>query len=169
MNRTVVTGALFLICHVAGATEYVDRFERCREAVLAEHAGQIIKVEKKIEADQPIYEFDIRDPQGADWDIECRMRTGEIHEIEREVDTPNDPLFKDMTTISERRARIIALEAFPGHIVEVEYEVENAGEGPSVYEFDVVTENGEQMKVEIDAANGEIGEANPQIWQIGFE
>lgn len=168
MKQTVVTCVLIFLSYTANAAER-DRFERCREAVLAEHAGQIIKVEKKIESDQPIYEFDIRDPQGADWDIECRAHTSEIHEIEREVDTPNDPLFKDMTQVSERRARIIALEAYPGHIVEVEYEVENAGDGPAVYEFDVVTESGEQMKVEINAATGEIGEANPQIWQIGFE
>jgi uncharacterized membrane protein YkoI len=168
MNRTVVTCAL-VFCSTLASAASEDRFERCREVVLVEYPGQLIKVEKKIEAGQPIYEFDIRDPQGADWDIECRMLTTEIHEVEREVDTPNVPLFKAMTKLSERRARIIALDAYPGHIVAVEYEVENAGEGPSIYEFDIATETGEQMKVEVNAATGEIGEANRQLWQIGFE
>lgn len=169
MNRTVVTGALFFCWHATSLAAGDDLFERCREAVLATHAGQVIKVEKKHEAEQFMYEFDIRDPQGADWDIECVMQTAEIHEIEREVDTPNDPLFKSMAKISEKRARDIVLESYPGHIVAVEYEVENAGEGPSVYEFDIATDSGEQMKAEVNASTGEIGEANRQLWQIGFE
>lgn len=144
-----------------------DRFEICVQQVLKTRPGQIIKVEKKHEAGKIMYEFDVRGEDGLDWDIECVQATGEIWEIEREVQNPNDPLFKSKVKVGEKAARKIALEAYPGKIREVEYEIES--DGTAVYEFDIDMADGREMKVEINAANGQIHEANEEIWQIGWE
>ncbi len=144
-----------------------DRFEICMQKVLHQQPGQVIKVEKKLEAGMMMYEFDVRGVDGLDWDIECVQKTGEIWEIEREVQNPNDPLFKSKVKIGERAARKIALKAYPGFIREVEYEVES--DGTAVYEFDIDMADGREIKVEINATSGVLHEANQEIWQVGLE
>lgn len=141
--------------------------ETCMAAALAERAGRVIKVEMKREAGGPVYEFDIRDNNARDWDIECDADSGEIIEIEQEVTTPRHPLFQEVVTVSEQSAREIARKSYAGVIVETEYEIES--DGRAVYEFDIRQEDGTEMKVEIDAATGEVHEANREFWQIGYE
>jgi uncharacterized membrane protein YkoI len=93
--------------------------------------------------------------------------TGEIVEIEQEVDHPNHPLFKKNVKVNEREARKTALARFPGKIIEVEYEIE--ADGRSSYEFDIDTIDGREIKLEIDATSGEIVEINEERWQVGLE
>ena len=144
-----------------------DSFEICMQQVLEQQPGQIIKVEKKNETGMQIYEFDVRGNDGRDWDIECVQASGEIWEVEREVQNPNDPLFKSKVKVGEKAARKMVLENYPGHIREVEYEVE--ADDTAVYEFDIDMADGREMKVEINAANGNVHEANQEIWQVGWE
>lgn len=152
---------------VEAKNKVIDSFEICMQKVLHQQPGQVIKVEKKHESDRIMYEFDVRGEDGLDWDIECAQDTGEIWEIEREVQNPNDPLFKSKVKVGEKAARKNALKAYPGFIREVEYEVES--DGTAVYEFDIDMTDGREMKVEINAANGLVHEANQEIWQIGWE
>lgn len=160
-----------LVAVMPGQAEAMDKvtdsFEICMQKVLHQQPGQVIKVEKKHESGRMMYEFDVRGEDGLDWDIECVQDTGEIWEIEREVQNPNDPLFKSKVKVGEKAARKIALKAYPGFIREVEYEVES--DGTAVYEFDIDMADGREMKVEINAANGLVHEANQEIWQIGWE
>lgn len=142
-------------------------FETCLQAALDTRSGMVIKVEMKTEDERYVYEFDIRDNQARDWDIECEADTGEIIEIEREVTTPRHPDFQAWMKVSEAQAREAALEVYPGEIIEVEYEIE--ADGRAVYEFDIKQKSGVEMKVEIDAGTGEIHEANQEHWQIGYE
>ncbi len=144
-----------------------QHFERCLENALNTRAGQVVKVEFKTEADREVYEFDIRGMDGMDWDVECLKPTGEIIEVEREVDHPNHPLFKRNVNVNEQEARDIALKLYPGEIIEVEYEIEP--DGHSSYEFDIDTLSGEEIKIEIDAATGDVVETNIEHWQIGLE
>lgn len=153
--------------HADTMDKVTDSFEICMQQVLQQQSGQIIKVEKKHESGKLIYEFAIRGQDGLDWDIECVQGTGEIWEVEREVQNPNDPIFKSKVKIGEKAARKIVLEAYPGQIRKVEYEVES--DGTAVYEFDIDMMDGREMKVEINAANGDVVEANQEIWQIGWE
>jgi uncharacterized membrane protein YkoI len=145
----------------------VESFERCLEAAMQQQRGQVIKVELKLEADREVYEFDIRGMDGIDWDLECLKATGEIIEIEKEVDHPNHPLFKANVKVNEREARQIALARYQGEIIEVEYEIEM--DGRSSYEFDIATQDGVEIKLEVDASTGEIVEINEERWQIGLE
>jgi uncharacterized membrane protein YkoI len=115
-----------------------------------------------------MYEFDIRGTDGSDWDVECNAHRGLVSEVEQEVDNVNHPLFKAKAKVSEADARNTALAIYPGEVTEVEYEIES--NGAATYEFDIDTMiDGQQMKVEVDAASGEIVEANRELWQIGLE
>lgn len=142
-------------------------FENCMEAALGARPGMVIKVEMKREDGNPVYEFNIRDNQAQDWDVECNADSGEIIEIEREVTTPRHPAFRETMKVSEETARQTATDAYPGIIIETEYEIESNGR--AVYEFDIRQEDGTEMKIEIDAATGKVHEANHEYWQIGYE
>ena len=141
--------------------------ETCMKAALAKKAGTVVKVELKIERGTPIYEFDIESKDGKAWDIECDANTGKITEVEQEVRSVDDPLFKAKMKISEAEARKIALSKYPGEIKEVEYEIEPNGDAS--YEFDIITKDGREMKVEVDASTGKIVEESEEIYQIGKE
>ena len=87
--------------------------------------------------------------------------------MEQEVRSANDPAFKAKAKITEAEAKNIALKAYPGEIKEVEYEIEPNGDAS--YEFDIITKDGKEMKVEVDAATGKIVEASEELYQIGKE
>jgi uncharacterized membrane protein YkoI len=61
----------------------------------------------------------------------------------------------------------IATKAHLGEVVEVEYEIES--DGGSTYEFDILGKDGQETKVEVDAASGKIIEVHVEDWQIGEE
>lgn len=142
-------------------------FEVCMSEVMKIKPGNVIKVELKEEGDSLIYEFDIRDEKNNDWDIECDRDSAEIIEIEEEVFNPEDRRFAEMKKIDLEAAKATALKAYPGEIIEVEYEIEN--DGLAVYELDIDTISGEEIKLEINAMTGEIHEVNRELWQIGYE
>lgn len=142
-------------------------FERCLDVALNAREGQVIKVELKLENEREVYEFDIRGIDGKDWDVECLKSTGELIELELEVQHPNHPLFKRNVKFNEEEARDIALKLYPGEIIEVEYEIES--DGKSSYEFDIDTLEGSEIKIEIDATTGKVVETNAELWQVGLE
>lgn len=144
-----------------------DYYQSCQHAALNTHAGKIIKVEFKIESNQPVYEFDIRAPDGRDWDIECHAESEQIIEVEEEVSSVHHPLFLDKKRIDEKHARAVALDAWPGDVLEIEYEIEP--DGAASYEFDIHTYKGIEMKIEVDATTGDIVEQSQELWQEGYE
>jgi uncharacterized membrane protein YkoI len=152
---------------VLAISDGLGPFEQCLGAVQIQQPGQIVKVELKLEKEEQVYEFDIRGTDGNDWDLECLRATGEIIEVEQEVEHPNHPLFKRNLKINEREAREIALANANGEIIEVEYEIE--ADGRSSYEFDIDTMDGDEVKIEVDAHSGDIVELNQERWQIGLE
>jgi uncharacterized membrane protein YkoI len=140
--------------------------EKCLSAALKEKGGTVVKAELKIEGKTPVYEFDIETPDGKAWDIEVSTLTGKVTEIEQEVKNADDPLFKAKLKVTEEEAKKAALAAFPGEVVETEYEIE--ADGAASYEFDIKTKDGE-IKVEIDATTGKLVEHSKEIYQIGKE
>lgn len=139
----------------------------CVAAVQASHAGTMVKVEGKTEGGKAIYEFDVRSPDGTQWDIECDALSAQITETEQEVSSADDILFKPRVKVTEAEARATALAAHPGEVTEVEYEVES--DGAASYEIDIRVADGSEMKVEVDATSGKIVEANPEQYQVGIE
>jgi len=143
-----------------------DSLGKCVKAALSKHEGKIVKLEFKSENKSPIYEFDIESADGTAWDIECDAKTGKITEVEEEVKA-DDARFKALAKVTEADAKATALKAYPGKVVETEYELEP--DGKASYEFDILEADGEEIKVEVDATTGKIVEHNYEVYQIGQE
>jgi len=170
---------LYLLISLAGfvqlvqATNYEkyaydgDYYRACEKSALNTRAGRLVKVEFKIEDDQPVYEFDIRAADGRDRDVECHAEKNKIIEIEEEVPSVNHPLFADKKRVDEKQARATVLDVWAGDILEIEYEIESDGEAS--YEFDIHTYKGIEMKVEVNATTGKIVEQSVELWQEGYE
>lgn len=167
LGGTLLAAACLASGALPAAPEAGGGFERCRQAVLALREGRIVKVELKLERGARLYEFDIRGPDGRDWDLECEPASGEVLEIEQELTAASHPEFAARAALTEAAARDIALAAYPGDIIELEYELESSG--LAVYEFDILMPDGRVLKVEVDAASGDMDEADLELWQVGFE
>ena len=60
------------------------------------------------------------------------------------------------------------MASVPRHsFVSSEYEI--GFDGSATYEFDIQTKLGYEIKVDVDAATGEIEEANIELYEIGAE
>ena len=170
MREQILLSALCLIPLLLQANEHQATqglFNECRTEATALKPGRVIKVEMKIQQGREVYEFDIRDKDNRDWDIECDAATGKLVEVEEEIYGINDARFSEKMSVSYTEAKELVLKAYPGEIIEMEYEIEE--DGTAVYEFDIRTTTGADMKVEIDASTGKVHEANREIWQVGFE
>ena len=144
----------------------IVNIETCLDAALDTIPGHARKVEMKMEDDDPVYEFDIDATDGKTYNVECNAEEGYVTEIEREVDS-NDPYFKKMAKISKADAEKTALAVHPGTVVSSENEV--GFDGSVTYEFDIQSKLGYEIKVDVDAATGEIEEANIELYEIGSE
>ena len=138
----------------------------CLDAALDTVPGDARKVELKMEGDDPTYEFDIEAKDGTTYNVECNAEEGFVTEVEREV-SADDAIFKKYAKISEAEARQIALDFNPGTVVANEYEI--GADGSVTYEYDIQTTAGYEIKVDVDAATGEIEEANIELFEIGSE
>ena len=48
-------------------------------------------------------------------------------------------------------------------------EISSEPNGDASYEFDIITKDGKEMKVEVDATTGKIVESSEELYQIGKE
>lgn len=149
--------------------EHEGGLEACMLAATAIRTGTYTKVEYLDFTDEGVsaYEIEMKDLDGKEWEFECDSHTGAIIEIEQEVATPDAPLFKKKMKVTEKDAKKIATELYPGTVEEVEYEIEM--DGKASYEFDIVDKYGVEFKIEVDATSGEIVEVQIEKWEIGEE
>lgn len=154
---------------LAGHSHDRVRLEDCLTAARSLRAGDFVKVEYLAFSDEghAAYEIEVRDADGREWEFECSTVTGQIQEIEQEVDSPKDPLFAARMKVTEAEAIATATRLYPGDVEEVEYEIE--ANGAASYEFDIVDRYGVEFKVEVDATSGEIVEVQMEQWEIGAE
>ena len=141
--------------------------EKCIAAAQKQQAGDMVKLEKLNVNGKPVYELEIHDANGFEWEFMCDVESGKIIETESEVSTVDSKAFKSKMKITEEDAAAIALKEHPGVIQEVEYEIE--ANGDASFEFDIVNDQGVETKVEVDAASGKIIEVSIEEWEIGEE
>lgn len=137
----------------------------CIKAVNAAKPGDIVKLESLDKKGKTLFEFEVQDKNGFEWEAMCDPATGKVFEWETEASSPSSSRFN--ARIPEDDALLIALKAYPGQIEEVEYEIEE--DGSSTYEIDIVSKSGVEHKVEVDAKTGKIIEAYTEHWEIGME
>ena len=167
--RSITLALFFLSSSSLFAGADVVNIDACLEAANEIVHGSFVKVEFLDPSSEkiPAYEIEVRDGKGIEWELMCNARTGRIYEIEQEVESIDNPLFASKSAMGERQAIEIALKLYPGVVEEVEYEIES--DGSATYEIDLITDNGKEFKVEVDAATGAIIELSVERWEIGEE
>lgn len=154
MKTKLSLTVLFVLLASGAAAEDKPGSDACRKAVSEIAKGEIVKMELENEDGVDLYEIDVESADGVKWEFKCNKATGAILEKEQELPSADHPAFTALKKIDEAQARKIALEAHPGKITEVEYEIEE--DGTATYEFDIKTDDGREMEVEVDAASGRI-------------
>ncbi len=145
----------------------IVKVEQCLDQAYDTIPGHARKLEFKIEGDDFVYEFDIESAKDQyTYNVECNAEEGVITEIEKEVGE-DDPTFKSGSKISIDKARKTALAIHPGRVVSEEREI--GMDGSLTYEFDIQTNIGYEIKVDVDAVTGKIEEANIELYEIGVE
>ncbi len=144
-----------------------QEIDQCIESVKKAKSGAILKLESLDVKGKTIYEFEVADENGFEWELMCDTATGKIIETEAEVSSSESKGFKDKAKITEEDALKIALKSYPGKVKEVEYEIEE--NNAPTYEIDIVDKNGVETKVEVDAISGKIIEVSVENWEIGVE
>ena len=143
------------------------KVEQCLDQAYDTIPGNARKLEFKIEGDDPIYEFDIESTKdGFTYNVECNAEEGYITEVEKEVSASNI-VFKNAAKLSIDQARVNVLNIHPGKVVSEEREI--GMDGKFTYEFDIQTNAGYEIKVDVNAVTGEIEEANFELYEIGIE
>ena len=142
--------------------------EDCIKAVSSVKSGLIARAEYHNFSHEgsPAYEIEVIDKDGKEWEFECNKH-GNIVEIEQEVKSASDPLFKSRAKVSEEDAKATATTLYKGKVEKVEYEIEFDG-SPS-YEFNIETDDGTEFNVEVSAESGEIIEVSTEGWEIGID
>ena len=145
----------------------IVKVEQCLDQAYDTVPCHARKLEFKIEGDDTIYEFDIESSKdGSTYNVECNAEEGFIIEVEREVDE-NNPIFKSGAKVTLQQAKEYALKIHPGRVVAEEREI--GMDGTLTYEFDIQTNTGYEIKVDVDAITGKIEEANFELYEIGIE
>lgn len=145
----------------------IVKVEQCLDEAYDKVPGHARKLEFKIEGDDPIYEFDIESSNdGFTYNVECNAEEGYIMEVEKEVGADNS-IFNNAAKITIEQARINVLSIHPGRIVSEEREI--GMNGTFTFEFDIQTNAGYEIKVDVDAVSGNIEEANFELYEIGIE
>ncbi len=156
-----------LIALPIAATAGNQVIDKCIDSVKKAKTGVIVKLESLNVKGKSIYEFEVADENGFEWELMCDTATGKIIEIESELSSPESKGFKDKAKITEEDALKIALKSYSGKVKEVEYEIEENND--PTYEIDILGKNGVETKVEVNAISGEIIEVSVEKWEIGVE
>lgn len=149
---------------------YTQNLGVCLERVHdIKHTHDFVKVEYlSVSAEgDPSFEIEVVDDNGVQWEFMCEANDGSIYEVEQEAKSAGDSRFKKTVKVNEQQARKTVTDLYPGTVKEVEYEIE--ANGDATYEIDVVDDHDTEWKVEVDAASGEIIEAQIEKWEIGEE
>lgn len=170
MNKIPLMAVLLASLYItstAAADKFPEgNFERAMRAALALHPGVVVTVEAEFDNGVPQYEFDIKGADGKEWEVEVDARTGKIREVEQEVESASDPMFKAKAKVSQEDARKTALAKYPGEVIDAEFSMKSDG-NPS-YEFDIKTKDGKEIEVEVSAVTGKLEKfSETEIWQIG--
>lgn len=169
LSITVLITTLLAMISTTSMADHRGGLHACLKAASAIKEGYYAKLEYLTFTDRGIkaYEIEIHDKDGVEWELMCDIAKGTIFEIEREVESLSDPLFKSRMKVDEKTAAQTALALYPGKLVHTEYEIESNGDAS--YEFDIYDRPGVTWKVEVDAASGEIVEVAMEEWDIGRE
>jgi uncharacterized membrane protein YkoI len=138
--------------------------DNCVKAALDKHPGKLASLSSEIEDGKSQYEIDIQGQDGFGWEAECDAATGKINRIEREI-RANAKEFKSKAKVRLDAAMKIALDKYPGDVLNTEYDIEDDGE--ISYEFVIRTSPGKTVEIEVDAVTGKLAGEEEVLYRIG--
>jgi len=110
---TMLMLALFSFSVFAGHDGHSGHgsLHKCLKSASAIKEGYYAKLEYLTLTDRgsKTYEIEIHDKDGLEWELMCDISAGTIYEIEREVESASDPLFKKNMKVNEDTAKKTAL------------------------------------------------------------
>ena len=139
--------------------------EQATKTALEKVPGTVNEVELEDENGTIVYGFEVVSTDGTQQDVKVDAQTGKIVKVEvddeengeendeEENDTQTQAELAKQAKITEEQATKTALEKVPGTVNEVELEDEN---GTIVYGIEVVSTDGTQQDVKVDAQTGKI-------------
>lgn len=167
MNRTLLrislAAALGFLAQ-AGQADHHTPLDTCVKAVLAKHPGKMTSLSSEIEDGKPQFEIDIQGQDGQGWEAECDAATGKVNRIEREL-RANSEEFKSKAKLRLDQAMKLALDKYPGDVLNTEYDIEDDGE--ISYEFIIRTTSGKIIEIEVDATDGKLAGEEEVLYRIG--
>ncbi len=166
LKTILVTTLITAPLTVAQAGADKNALDRCISAGLEQHSGKVIALRAETEDGKAQYELDIHGRDGVIWEVECDAANGKISETEREV-AADAPEFTSKAKIRLDTALKTALDKYPGSLLKIEYELEASGS--PAYEFDIKTDSGKLLEVEVDAVSGTLGTPEEVHYQIGAD
>lgn len=156
--------AAALLALTTAAHAVPTALDNCVKAAQDKHPGKLMSLSSEIEDGKSQYEIDIQGQDGFGWEVECDAATGKINRIEREI-RANAKEFKSKAKIRLDAAIKIALDKYPGDVLNTEYDMEDDGE--ISYEFVIRTNNGKMIEIEVDAVTGKLAGEEEVLYRIG--
>ncbi|HSI95104.1 MAG: PepSY domain-containing protein [Methylophilaceae bacterium] len=156
--------AAALLAMTTAAHAAPTALDNCVKAAQDKHPGKLMSLSSEIEDGKSQYEIDIQGQDGFGWEAECDAATGKINRIEREI-RANAKEFKSRAKVRLDAAIKIALDKYPGDVLNTEYDMEDDGE--ISYEFVIRTNNGKMIEIEVDAVTGKLAGEEEVLYRIG--
>ena len=160
----VLAGGGFTIANAQGQAALAKQAKITQDeainAALEKVPGTVEEVELEDEKGTIVYEIELVSTDGTEHEVEVDAQTGEVLKVEaddddenEEEDSQNQAKLAKQAKITEDEAINMALEKVPGTVNEIELEVEN---GTVVYEIEVLSTDGTEQEVKVDAQTGEV-------------
>ena len=160
----VLAGGGFTIANAQGQAALAKQAKITQDeainAALEKVPGTVEEVELEDEKGTIVYEIELVSTDGTEHEVEVDAQTGEVLKVEaddddenEEEDSQNQAKLAKQAKITEDEAINTALEKVPGTVNEIELEVEN---GTVVYEIEVLSTDGTEQEVKVDAQTGEV-------------
>jgi len=159
----VLAGGGFTIANAQGQAALAKQAKITQDeainAALEKVPGTAGEVELEDEKGTIVYEIELVSTDGTEHEVEVDAQTGEVLKVEadddenEEEDSQNQDKLAKQAKITEDEAINAALEKVPGTVNEIELEVEN---GTVVYEIKVLSTDGTEQEVIVDAQTGEV-------------
>ena len=160
----VLAGGGFTIANAQGQAALAKQAKITQDeainAALEKVPGTVEEVELEDKKGTIVYEIELVSTDGTEHEVEVDAQTGEVLKVEaddenenEEEDSQNQAKLAKQAKITEDEAINMALEKVPGTVNEIELEVEN---GTVVYEIEVLSTDGTEQEVKVDAQTGEV-------------
>ena len=158
----VLAGGGFTIANAQGQAALAKQAKITQDeainAALEKVPGTVEEVELEDEKGTIVYEIELVSTDGTEHEVKVDAQTGEVLKVEadddeNEEDAQNQAELAKQAKITEDEAINAALEKVPGTVNEIELEVEN---GTVVYEIEVLSTDGTEQEVKVDAQTGEV-------------